>query len=500
MDYSLARYFDEAKIAEYPEWFSDVILRHPDIPDFAPDWHQITGLNLQFIHSRSALYDEQGTGKTLQAQAAMIWHAAMGSRALAMMPPGLLLQFEKSFYTTFENMEKYVHVEQYYGTPREREAMAQHWKEHPPQIVLTSIDMFREEFKIFDHFDICALWCDECKYWANPETKIGYALRWYLGEYGKRNIVGLHGTPAKNNLADLYGYIDLVTPWVYSSKADFYRQHVIEGVRKVRFKKNGELVEKEIRVIDGFKNTEKLRSNLYLQARRVEKDKTKLPKKMIVEREYRLTGKHGDSYSRFANALCLTLPSGKFLSGEQSATARQIARQGIFRPDIFEVDEIPEGIRQIEQLLDELDVEHNKIMIGCFYRETVERLAEYFKQYKPAVMYGGQSAKKSMLEGERFKEAKDCRIAVMNIESAGAGYNFQHSRYSITAEPTTVPGDYDQWIDRQHRRGQKDDVTNYILIPRRTVFVRDVQVMRRKKIVNSEVVDNDTLRSELLGE
>lgn len=501
MAYNLKMYFDEAKISDLPEWFDKIILRHPDIEDYRPRFHQVTGLNLPFIHSRSALFDEQGTGKTLPAQTMMIYHAAVGNKALAMMPPTLLHQFRKSFYETFEGIDEYIKIDTYHGSIPQREKMAKGWLVEPPQIILTTPDCFRAEFKIFDQFEVNVLVCDECKYWSNSETKIATAIEWYMGEYGSRILFGMNGTPAKNNLADLYGYIRLLTPWVYRNKRDFYAQHVNEIMVPTRFRKNGQLVEKEVRVIDSFKNTGVLKKNIMLQARRVEKkDVLELPKKLIIPREFKLSPKHNKAYQHFCTAKFMEFDDGTAISGEQTATMRQIARQAIMQPDILHIDEESEVMSQIEELFDELDVDNNKIMIGAFYRETIERIAAKFAKYNPAVIYGGQTRSKNTKGEIKFKEDDTCRIVVMNYISGGVGLNFQKSHYSISAEPTTVPGDFDQWTDRQHRSGQKCEVTCYVLIPKNTIFVRDVQKMRRKRIVNDSVMSARDLRAELLGE
>lgn len=502
MDYTLFQYFVEAKIEpkDIPEWFGKVILRHPEIPDFRPRWEQILDLNLLFIHSRKGLWNEQGTGKTLPAQAYMIYNAAVGNKALGILPPILLDQFEDDFYVTFENIRDYVKFEIYYGPPPERRAMAARWKADPPQIVLTSIAMFRDEWKVLHEADFGVVVCDEAKYLSNPETKMRGAVDRYLGEYGNRDIVAMTGTPARNNLANLYGFIDLITPWVYRNKADFYKQHVIQVEIPIRYKVKGELVERKQLVIEGFRNTEVLRHNLMLQSRRVrQKDVLSLAEPNFISREFYLNAEHRRRYEEFCRAEFIEFPDGTALSGEQTATKRAVARQAVMRPDIMKLDEESAVLQHIEELLDEIDVEANHVMIGAYYQKTVELIAHKFSQYNPAVIYGGNTTIKNQKEAERFKKDKECKLSVMNYESGGYGLNFQMGHYAICAEPTTVPGDFDQWIKRMQRSGQKHTVICYLLKPRSTIFITDLQKMFKKESVNNSVMTAKSLRDELLG-
>ncbi len=503
MTYSLRDYFIEAKasMSSIPDCFSSIFLRHPTVDQFKPLWHQVTGLNLILVNSRSALFDQQGCGKTLPAQAAMIWNAVMGNRPIALMPPILIDQFIQAFYDTFEGATGYTDIVAYRGTKKERNTLLLEWqnKETLPIIVMTP-EIFRKEFTAFKALNCLALFCDECKYWANTSTKISRAINLFLGNYGDKILVGMNGTPAKNNLADLYGYIRLLTPWVYKNKMEFYNAHVVEKEVPIRYNKNGASVTRDIKIIDSFKNIGKLKENLYLQARRVEKkDVLELPPKHIINFNFHLNKKHKLAYDEFCFARFMEFDDGSAISGEQTATLRQIAAQSIANPSLFNIDEESSLLEAVGELLDEINTNDNKVCIAAHYNKTIEVIAEKFKELNPAIVYGPTSSNNSK-QIEKFKTDDSCRILIANYQSGGVGLNLQDvCHYAIAAEPTTVPGDFEQWTDRIHRTGQKENTTIYALIATDTIWVKMVASMLNKYKWNAAVVNLNVLKDELAG-
>ena len=67
---------------------------------------------------------------------------------------------------------------------------------------------------------------------------------------------------------------------------------------------------------------------------------------------------------------------------------------------------------------------------------------------------------------------------IANPESAGYGLNFQHvSRMCIFAEPTSVPGEFKQAMERIYRNGQEGFVQVYILRASGTIAPRATKEM-----------------------
>jgi len=513
MGHDLRQYFLEAKMdaSQIPAWFAGMRIMHPDFGHISPMFTQVTGLNLLFCYQRAALYDVQGTGKTLPGQAAMIWHAAVGNRAVALMPPILLEQFRQSLIDTFEGVEDRLSIEIYHGSPTERNAQATRWLTGnktdgsgppPPHIVLTTPALFLKEFMLFEQLGFKSLTCDECDYFSNPDTKTYAAIESYLTRNDDATLCGMHGTPAKNNLDSLYGYIRMVTPWVYKSHTSFANQHINYKKIPVRFNKGGSIVERDIQVIDSFKNLELLRKNLYLQARRIEeKDMPeKLPPVLFPDFPITLSPKHAKRYEHFVTAKVMEFKDGTSISGEQTATLRQICMQSVMQPSILHLNEESQVMVAIEELLKQIDVDKHKVFIGCYYRKTVEMIAERFKQHNTVTIYGGNSGSRNEKNKQIFLDDPKCRILVANYESGGVGLNLQGvCHHGISAEPTTVPGDFDQWWKRLSRKGQKYSTFFYMIVVKGTAWVKATNNMRKKRDINNSVVSRDDLIAEMLG-
>lgn len=495
---SLATLFEEAKVANFPPWFGEIMMESPDLLGdemFRPRWHQVTGLNFTMLYDRAALYDEQGTGKSLIAQAWALWNAGMGNKVIILMPPVLLGQFWDTLKGTFKGCEKFLSLGVYKGTKAKRGKLYESWSSNWPDIVLMSYAIFREEWGLFSHFQ--ALVADEAKL-GNEKSATNVALTAFMGTVGEKNALVLNGTPANNDLRDLYGFIQFVTPGTYRSRLHFETLHVDYKSVPVRFEKRGEIFERSVNLVSGFRDLERLYKNLYKQARRVEKSQVlELKPKNIIPFTINLSEKHQQAYTKFCTELVLEFEDGTMLDGSSSAALRNHAMQAVMHPNILQVNEQSAVFEAIDHLLDTL-LPSGKVPIFCHYRKTVEALEVHLKKYKPAVIYGGSNTEK---EKDRFLKDPECKVAIVNYLSGGVGLNLQSvARDIICAEPTTVPGEFDQATDRVHRSGQKCEVNVYVLIPKGTLFVKAVSNMVKKKIVIGQVVSRDNLLRELKGE
>ena len=140
-----------------------------------------------------------------------------------------------------------------------------------------------------------------------------------------------------------------------------------------------------------------------------------------------------------------------------------------------------------------------KVFIMAHFQKTIDLLAERFKKYKPAVIYG--KTRNPAREKEKFLYDEDCRLLIVNYESGGVGLDgLQDVCYTgICAEPTTVPRAYDQARDRLHRGGQTNPVQIYLPKPRGTLYVKAINDLRHKKDWIDTVVSCKQFKDELLG-
>ena len=502
MSYTLKQFFQEAQIGGIPDWFGDIVLRHRKIKDFKPRFEQIQDLNMMFVYSnlRSGLFNEQGTGKTLPGQAFAIYHAAKGNRCVCLMPRSLLVQFETNLYFTFQGIEKHIRSEIYHGDKEKRDATVGRWAQFgAPEIALTNYHVFAKEFMLFRHFDYNAMLADESKVLSNPDAAQYMAIQEFLGDEGARYFVPMNGTPAGNTLADLYGNIKMLTPWVYKDRQDFDNKHIIYKRIRVRINNNGNangLRRRNVNVIEDYDNLDELTENLYLQSRRTEKTSLNLPPLEEIPVPFELSPAHQEAYDQFINERMMEFDDGSILDGTSSAGLRTAAFQSIVRPDILGVNEVSMLFELIETLIEGAG---GKVFIMAHYQKTVEALRDYFKALNPAVIYG--KTRNIDREKQKFINEPTCKVLIVNFESGGVGLDGLQDVCctGIVAEPTTVPKQYDQARDRLHRGGQVNPVHMYFPKARGTVFVKAMNDLRKKKNWINSVVTVGQMRDELRG-
>lgn len=497
--YTLAKVFEEAQVENFPEWFSGITLASPDNlseEEFKPRWHQITGLNLAMLYDRAAFYDEQGTGKAFISQAWAIWNAAVGNKTLCLMPPILVGQYMETLQKTFVGITEKLKIEAYFGTKAKRQKLQNKWNsEGFPDIVVMSYQMLMKEWLLFHEYQ--AVVADEARL-ADLENKTNQALLSFMGEPGEKNALVLNGTPASNNLSNLYGFIEFITPGLYRSKLHFNTLHVVFKDIPVRVKHKGEIVTREITVIDSFRNTDILHQNLYKQARRVEKHQVlELKEKNIIPFSFRLSPAHEAAYEKFTTELLLEFDDGAILDGSTSVGLRTQAMQAVMHPEKLQVNEVSAVLEAIDHLVETI-IPRGKFLIFAHHRSVVELLAKHLSKHNPAVIYGGSDTEKNRV---KFLKDDTCKGCVANWSSGGVGLNFQSVCADvISAEPTTIPGQFDQAIDRAHRSGQKKVVNVYILMPKKTLYIKAVSDMVKKRKSNQSVVSKGFLAAELAGE
>ena len=510
MPYTLKPFFQEAQVPVVPDWFGEIILRHRKIADFKPRWEQVEGLNMGFAYPnlRCALFDEQGTGKTLPAQAFAIWQGATGNKIVCLMPRTLLRQFEGNLYFTYEGIHKHLRCEIYHGLPKERDAQVARWSSFgAPDIVVTTPGVFMKEFELFRLFKYQSLLMDEAKYLANPDSKICTAVDIFMGVEGEKYAMVLNGTPAKNTLEDLYGNIKFLTPKIYHGPRHFQNKHI--EYKKIAIKVRGmkstrsDNKMRNIDVIEDYKNLDELVDNLYKQARRVEKSSLNLPPLTEDTVPFDLSEAHKAAYEEFVQQRLLEFNDGSILDGTTSAGLRLAAFQSIMRPEILGVNEESLLLELIEELMLDAGIEKGgmnptKVFLMAHYQKTIELLAERFKRFEPAIIYGKTS--NPTRQKERFMYDNDCRLLIINYQSIAGLDGIQDVSYTgICAEPTSVPGDYDQARDRLHRGGQINPVQIYLPKPRGTLYVKAIHDLQVKKGWIDRVVSVRDFKEELLG-
>jgi len=96
------------------------------------------------------------------------------------------------------------------------------------------------------------------------------------------------------------------------------------------------------------------------------------------------------------------------------------------------------------------------VVLFAFHREVIAQLTEKLAGLHPVVVTGSTSPRQRLQACQTFAEDPRCRLFIGQLQSAGTGVDGLQKRScrAIFAEPSWVPGENEQCVDRLHRMGQ----------------------------------------------
>ena len=425
-------------------------------------------------------------GKTVQMQAFSAHMVFEGNKVLLLMPPILLGQFLESLTETYPGVEDCMTWHVLTEGPTARDELFAEWDADAwPDLLLMSYELYRKlsapdkrtrrrpesAHRLREIYRVVV--CDEAHELCNHETILHSTLTWHLGEMDESALVLATGTPMPTSPLDAYGLIALTSPKAYSNYGQFERMHAI--YKTIRLKnpivaRSGKKITHQ-RILDGVQRVEGIRKALYSRGRRIVKEQVlSLKAPTITEVPVTLSHEHLSLYKRLEKERILEF-GGEIVAGGMSDPAlRQALLRIVTNPERFAGRDLQNNVvGAARQLLQDHQIEAatedgfpNKAIIFCNLHATSDWLQKVFAELNPAVL-NGKTVNKDAAR-KKFLEDQTCRLLIANPESAGFGLNLQHvSRLCIFLEPTSIPGQFKQAMERIYRSGQAGVCYVYIL-------------------------------------
>ena len=134
-------------------------------------------------------------------------------------------------------------------------------------------------------------------------------------------------------------------------------------------------------------------------------------------------------------------------------------------------DEEPAKVRAIEQLLSELvNQQGKKVVIWSYFRVSLDAIAERCSHYGLVRIDGSVTSIADRVSAiHRFQNDSSTRIFLGNAGAAGAGITLTAAHHAIYESFSNQAAHYLQSNDRIHRRGQAEQVISHILIAKGTI-------------------------------
>lgn len=527
--YTLADFLTEAGAVDLPPIASKLKMAFPDFNKDLKWWpHQAIELNQALRLQRYGLLGEPGVGKTVPAQALLLYYVGYGNKALCLMPPVLIQQFKESLRDTFVGVYDHLTLHVLDEGPRERLALFEKWdQEGWPDVLCMSYQMFinypyameeqlipsevigdpsikrklrkrlgPETYRtLYQCKQYNIIIGDEAQALKKPSSMFHKAVAFLAGmpmdrtELGDTALLLMTGTPLHNQPLDAYGLIKLLRPWQYKSLKAFQNLHCVYAQSESGFER-----------LIGHQNLDLLTINLYASAHRVTKNEVfSLQPPHIQEVPVTLSRDHMALYRKLTKERFLE-KDGEIIDALSQQSLRQKCLRIITTPHLFTNDKFENNVvLAVDALLDSVGVENEKVILFSYFTETVEFMAARYKQFNPAVVYGKSNTTK---EVHKFKTDPTCRIMSANPLSGGVGLNLQEvCGYAIFIEPLSVPGDFKQAGERIWRPGQTRAVHIWIIKALGTIAPKLTLSMLGKEDLSKRVnLDNVSLLEELLGE
>jgi SWI/SNF-related matrix-associated actin-dependent regulator 1 of chromatin subfamily A len=297
----------------------------------------------------------------------------------------------------------------------------------------------------FGKVDIVVL--DECHYLKNPKAK---RTKHVLANNGLRSFATrvhcISGTPIVNRPIEIYPVVKALRPETIDNFT--YFQYAIKfcGAYKGPFgwNFNGATNLKEL--------GRRLRSNFMVQ-RKKEEVLSDLPDKTITM-AYLPTGKGENkliqAYANFNEDELFGKRTAKVKFEELSKHRRELG-----------IAKIPASIDYIKT---QLECGHEKILVFAHHTEVLKGLKEGLKEFGVVEIRGATPGAERQRAVELFQGNKGTKVFLGSITAAGVGLTLTAGSYVIFVEPSYVPGENFQAMDRAHRIGQKNHVLVEFLV------------------------------------
>jgi SWI/SNF-related matrix-associated actin-dependent regulator 1 of chromatin subfamily A len=120
----------------------------------------------------------------------------------------------------------------------------------------------------------------------------------------------------------------------------------------------------------------------------------------------------------------------------------------------------------VEYVAGLLESEDEPLTLFAFHRDVVTALTERLASFNPVVVTGSDSAASRHRATKTFQTDAQCRLFIGQLQAAGTAIDGLQvrCRTAIFAEPSWVPGENEQCVDRLHRLGQERAVNAVFLV------------------------------------
>lgn len=348
-------------------------------------------------------------------------------------------------------------------------------------------------------FDFTWIVTDEAHRYSNEEAKRTKSLlgakrvrvgsvfvQWKGFHHKAKRIVDLSGTPMRNRPMELWPLAYHHAPHA----VNYYHKHPFGMKYCAGFQSEWGMD------YSGHSNEEELGTSLrrHWMLVRHKEDCIDLPKKLPPQfiflndkdqsskiRTLEMQALHEHSLDKLIRVAAETHPHFK-----EKFETRQSDAVFQFISDLRKLSGVAK-VTPLAKLIPELMEVEGPLVVFAWHDEVIKKLADRLSSYKPIVVTGQTPGKMRKHYEEMFQKGST-DLFLANILAAGIGFTLTRASCVLVAEPSWVPADNDQAIDRVHRIGQEWEVKSYFALWENSLDHRMLNAHQDKTAVAKAVI------------
>lgn len=175
----------------------------------------------------------------------------------------------------------------------------------------------------------------------------------------------------------------------------------------------------------------------------------------------------------------------KYKDADDDKIAKAMRGEVMVRINILRQISARGKVRDVIEFVKDFQENGKKIILFCSLHEVVDQLKRYFPTAVSVTGRDSQDEKQRAVDA--FQNNPKADIIICSIKAAGVGLTLTASSNVAFVEFPWTYADCCQCEDRAHRIGQKDSVTCYYFLGRRTIDEKVYRIIQEKKNIANAV-------------
>lgn len=303
---------------------------------------------------------------------------------------------------------------------------------------------------------------DESQKIKNPDAGVSMALHSIANRFARRII--MTGTPVANRPYDIWSQIKFLDRGkaLGESFAEFKAKLDLPA-RPASMSEYGMLLADVMDRIKDFSVRETKRTA-----------GLELPDKTILTHFVELSPRQSAIYATYRDQMAYEFQDGvSLVIDDAEGVLKRLLRLVQCASNPLLVDEtyseVPGKYPNLLELLDEIELQSNKVIVWTGFIKNVEWLSEKLQQFRPQKVHGSMSVDERNESIRRFKTDTSCRVLLATPGSAKEGLTLAVANHAIFYDRGFSLDDYIQAQDRIHRISQTEKCFVHNLIAKDTI-------------------------------